>query len=152
MTPSVGKTVLLVEDDPDVREEMALALEHAGYRVQGATHGAEALDILRREPLRPSVILLDWMMPVMDGIAFLGQTASDPRFGSIPVIVVSAVARMARIPTLCVAAVVAKPVRLRTLLDVVDRICGVAREGGVAGLEPADLDRSVGRALRNGAC
>ena len=145
----IDKTVLVVEDDLDVREEIERALDRFGYRVLGADHGAEALAILRREPVRPSLILLDWMMPVMDGMAFLGHTASDPRYASIPVVVVSAVARMARIPTLCVAAVIAKPVRLRTLIDVADQICGVRRGGGGGGGGALDtgLDRSVGRAV-----
>lgn len=145
------KTVLIVEDDTDVRDEMELALDRLGYRVLTAAHGGEALAILRGEPIRPSLILLDWMMPVMDGMSFLGHTASDPRYASIPVVVVSAVARMARIPTLCVAAVVAKPVRLRALVDIVDRICGVPRRGGGNGgggeaLEGSGLDRVIGRA------
>jgi CheY-like chemotaxis protein len=145
------KTLLVVEDDSDVRDEMELALDRAGYRVLTAPNGAEALAVLRREPIRPSLILLDWMMPVMDGMGFLGHTASDPKFASIPVVVVSAVARLARIPTLCVTAVVAKPVRLRALVDIVDRICGVPhRGGGGGGFGPdlgdsAELDRVVGR-------
>src|SRR5688572_17043428 len=159
MTPAAtsvrpsDKTVLIVEDDLDVREEMELALDRMGYRILTAPHGAEALAILRGEPIRPSLILLDWMMPVMDGMSFLGHTASDPRYASIPVVVVSAVARMARIPTLCVAAVVAKPVRLRALVDIVDRICGVPHRGGGGGggfgapdfTDGAELDRVVGR-------
>ena len=55
----IDKTVLVVEDDLDVREEIERALDRFGYRVLGADHGAEALTILRREPLRPSLILLD---------------------------------------------------------------------------------------------
>jgi CheY-like chemotaxis protein len=147
-----NKTVLIVEDDTDVRDEMELALDRIGYRVLTAPHGGDALAILRREPIRPSLILLDWMMPVMDGMSFLGHTASDPRYASIPVVVVSAVARMARIPTLCVAAVVAKPVRLRALVDIVDRICGVPRRGGggTGGggemVDGGELDRLIGRA------
>jgi CheY-like chemotaxis protein len=147
-----NKTILIVEDDSDVREEIELALDHVGYRILTAGHGGEALAILRREPIRPSLILLDWMMPVMDGMSFLGHTASDPRYASIPVVVVSAVARMARIPTLCVAAVVAKPVRLRALVDIVDRICGVPRRGGGGGggggdvFDDVELDRLIGRA------
>jgi CheY-like chemotaxis protein len=150
-TPS-NKTVLIVEDDMDVREEIELALDRMGYRILTASHGGEALAILRSEPIRPSLILLDWMMPVMDGMSFLGHTASDPRYASIPVVVVSAVARMARIPTLCVAAVVAKPVRLRALVDIVDRICGVPRRGGGGGggggdiVDENELDRLIGRA------
>jgi len=124
------KTILLVEDDADVREELAAALERGGYHVIGAAHGLEGLTALRAEPVRPSLILLDWMMPVMDGMGFLSQVASDPRFAPIPIVVVSAVAKLAKIPSLCIAAVMAKPVRVRTLLDVIDRLCGRPPRGG----------------------
>ena len=117
------KTVLTIEDD---------------------SNGREALDWLAAQPILPSLVLLDWMMPVLDGMGFLNFQASDPRLATIPVVVVSAVARMARIPRLCVAAVVAKPVRLRTLVEIVDRICGLPpRDGG--GGEPAQWERTVGK-------
>lgn len=129
-----SKTVLLVEDDRDVRDEIAAALERAGYEVLQAADGREALELLRTTAPRPAAILLDWMMPVMDGMTFLTYQASDPRYASIPVIVVSAVAGMAQIPRLCVSEILAKPLRVRTLLDVVDRACrGGSRGGGGGG-------------------
>jgi CheY-like chemotaxis protein len=127
---SVTKTVLLIEDDDDVREELEGALQRAGYHVASAANGLEALTWLTAQPVRPALILLDWMMPVMDGMSFLGHQASDPRYAPIPVVVVSAVARMAKIPSLCVAAVMAKPVRLRALVDVVDKLTGRPPRGG----------------------
>lgn len=134
VTAIATKTVLLVEDDADVRDELATALQRGGYQVIQAGHGREALEALRTTVPRPSAILLDWMMPVMDGMTFLTYQASDPRYASIPVIVVSAVAGMAQIPRLCVSEILAKPLRVRTLLDVVDRACrGGSRGGGDGG-------------------
>ena len=124
------KTVLIVEDDADCREELEIALSRAGYGVVTAADGREALQRLRTTFPRPSLILLDWMMPGMDGMTFLSHQASDPRYAAIPVVVVSAVASMARIPTLCVAAVVGKPVRARTLIEICDRMCGESGRGG----------------------
>jgi CheY-like chemotaxis protein len=150
LAPSGPKNVLVLEDDDDVREEIIGALERHGYLACGARDGREGLDLMRRSTPRPSVILLDWMMPVMDGMGFLGHQASDPRFASIPVVVVSAVANMTRIPTLCVSAVLGKPVRVRTLIEVVDRMAGVGPRGGSdGGGSPLDTwqtsDTDVGR-------
>ena len=134
------KTLLVVEDDHDVRDAMQTGLSRHGYHVETAQHGLEALTWLRSQPLRPSAIVLDWMMPVMDGMAFLAHVASDPRLTAVPVVVVSAVTRSARIPSLCVSAVVAKPVRLRTLVDLLDRICHVPPRGGGGGGNQALFD------------
>jgi CheY-like chemotaxis protein len=84
-----GQTVLIVEDDELIRRAMQMVLEWEGYRVDCANNGLEALDYLRAGA-RPSVILLDVMMPVLDGEQFRRQQLSDPALASIPVIVVSA--------------------------------------------------------------
>ena len=133
-------TVLLVEDDPDVREEIAAALSWAGYEVVEAADGAEALEWMRAQPVRPRIILLDWMLPKVDGLGFLGQQASDPRFGAVPVVVLSAVADSAKIPSLCVEKVLAKPVQLRTLIDLIDRLTEQPPR-----MPTETLDRSIGR-------
>lgn len=116
------KTVLLIEDDDACREELAALLERGGYRVVSTANGLVALSWLHTEPVRPHIILLDWMMPVMDGLGFLGQQASDPQYAPIPVVVVSAVVKMAHIPQLCVAAVVEKPVQPKKLLALVEKL------------------------------
>lgn len=145
----MAPTVLLVEDDLDLREEIASALDRAGYRVMTARHGGEARAWLEREPLRPDLILLDWMLPVVDGITFLTQLASDPRYSRVPVIVLSAVATTATIPRLCVERVVPKPFRLRYLIDLVDSYTsnGAGKSGRTAALTTAELDRVMGRFL-----
>ena len=80
--------VLLVEDDPETRELIARALEKAGWAVSGAANGQEALDVMAT--LLPRLILLDLMMPVMDGFAFLAAMRARPEWQHIPVIVVTA--------------------------------------------------------------
>jgi two-component system alkaline phosphatase synthesis response regulator PhoP len=144
----MAPTILLVEDDLDLREEIASALDRAGYRVITARHGGEARAWLEREPLRPDLILLDWMLPVVDGITFLTQLASDPRYSRVPVIVISAVATTATIPRLCVERVVPKPFRLRYLIDLVDSYTGARPKAArTAALTTAELDRVMGRFL-----
>ena len=80
--------VLLVEDDIETREIMARALEKAGWTVSEAGNGQEALDIM--SGLQPMLILLDLMMPVMDGFDFLAELRARPEWQHIPVIVVTA--------------------------------------------------------------
>jgi len=80
--------VLLVEDDTETREVMARALKKAGWTVSGAGNGQEALDIMSN--LQPMLILLDLMMPVMDGFDFLAELRARPEWQQIPVIVITA--------------------------------------------------------------
>lgn len=80
--------VLVVEDHADLREMLAVLLESEGYEVQTAGNGAEALNSLSEA--RPSVILLDLMMPVMSGDEFRERQLADPRYRDVPVICMSA--------------------------------------------------------------
>jgi signal transduction histidine kinase/CheY-like chemotaxis protein len=80
--------VLLVEDDIDTREIMARTLEKAGWAVSEAGNGQEALDVMAS--VRPRLILLDLMMPVMDGFGFLAALRARPEWQQIPVVVVTA--------------------------------------------------------------
>jgi CheY-like chemotaxis protein len=81
-------SVLVVEDHADLREMLAVLLESEGYEVQTAGNGVEALRVLART--RPSVILLDLMMPVMSGDEFRQRQLADPRYRDVPVICMSA--------------------------------------------------------------
>ena len=80
--------VLVVEDHADLRDMLAILLEGEGFSVQTATNGREALD--RLEAARPSVILLDLMMPVMSGDEFRQRQLADPRYSDVPVICMTA--------------------------------------------------------------
>jgi two-component system, chemotaxis family, chemotaxis protein CheY len=112
-------SVLIVEDDEGVQHAIAEVLRDEGYEVTVAANGGEALELLRRGEL-PQLILLDLMMPGMDGIEFRQRQLADPRLSRIPVIVISArpdVARQAR--RLQADDFLAKPMSFRALLHVV---------------------------------
>jgi CheY-like chemotaxis protein len=107
--------VLVVEDNPDLRLLVADILADAGYEVRSVGDGAEALTLL--DQWWPAVIVLDLMMPVMDGEAFLQLRRQNPTLGSIPVLVVTAHAHYHRIlDGLAPSAVLRKPYNLDDLL------------------------------------
>lgn len=83
-------TVLLVEDNDDVREMMAIALQLGGHEVWLARNGHEALALLR-ERHRPSLVLTDLMMPVMNGWELKRALEEDPALAGVPIVAVSAV-------------------------------------------------------------
>ncbi len=115
--------VLLVEDDWNVREALAAVLEDSGHEVKVASDGAEGLQLLRAG-LRPCVILLDLMMPVMDGFAFRREQRADPALTDIPVIVVSGSVRtMDEVCDMNVAAVLPKPINCDRMLGLVAELC-----------------------------
>jgi CheY-like chemotaxis protein len=84
-------TVLLAEDDDDVRRSIALILENDGFAIVNAVNGAEALASLKSE--HPDFVLLDLNMPVMNGFEFLKEKSDDRLVASIPVIAITADAR-----------------------------------------------------------
>ena len=86
-----GRSILLVEDDPDIREAIHEVLVDEGYDVALADTGLSALERLRGGGRLPDLILLDLMMPVMDGWQFRAEQARHPAWREIPVIVLSAV-------------------------------------------------------------
>jgi CheY-like chemotaxis protein len=82
--------ILLVEDEAAIREVSEAVLEAEGYRVVSACNGSDALDVLRAG-LRPCMIILDLMMPVMDGWQFRQAQLGDPELLKIPTVVYTAV-------------------------------------------------------------
>jgi CheY-like chemotaxis protein len=82
--------VLVVDDDRDIREALSELLEDAGYRAACAENGVQALDWMRSHPGETGVVLLDLMMPVMDGLTFLDHRAQDQQLAAIPVVVFTA--------------------------------------------------------------
>lgn len=86
-------TVLVVEDDPDLREVVQAFLEAEGFSTIGACNGADALEILKAAITRPCLILVDLNMPVMNGWQLLSALSGDPRWADIPRVVMSALDR-----------------------------------------------------------
>jgi len=84
------KRVLIVEDSEDLRYLMEVYLEGEGYDVSSVANGKEALDYLHSRAELPSVILLDLMMPVMDGFQFRREQQRDSRLSPIPVVLMTA--------------------------------------------------------------
>lgn len=82
-------TLLLIEDEPDIRDSLREILESEGYAVHTAANGAEGLRALEAMPA-PSLILLDLLMPVMNGTEFLAEQQRRPSLSAIPVVVLSA--------------------------------------------------------------
>jgi CheY-like chemotaxis protein len=118
--------VLVVDDDFDLRSLLIDILEQEGYRAVPAVNGAEALELLRNG-LRPALILLDMMMPVMDGWTFRAEQREDPTLADIPVVVFSAYTDVeATAEQLGAAAGLAKPLRLEELLGVIAQHAGPA--------------------------
>jgi two-component system, chemotaxis family, chemotaxis protein CheY len=115
------RRVLVVDDDDGVRELLTLMLGGAGYEVRAARDGAEALGELGS--WQADLILLDMMMPVMDGWTFRQEQLASEQLASIPVVVLSAVHDAQReAEKLGVAAVMAKPFDLNALLITVHRL------------------------------
>lgn len=114
--------VLIVEDDPEIRFALGDLLELSGYRVSKAQHGRDALQLLRGG-LRPAVILLDIMMPVMNGWAFRAEQLADPELSGIPVVVLTAMGRAEEAGReLGCHAALSKPFEISDLLTILDRL------------------------------
>jgi CheY-like chemotaxis protein len=116
------KILLVVDDDSSVRESMSALLDANGYSVQQAENGQRALELLKKMPHLPCLIVLDLAMPVMDGRGFLKLRAADPILQDIPVIVVSGNPSTGkRIEG--IDAYLRKPVEVDRLMQVIDQHC-----------------------------
>ena len=122
-TEKPHRRVLIVEDDLDIRDVLTQVLEYEGYEVAAAGNGREALDYLRSHE-KPGLILLDLMMPVMDGWQFRNEQQQDEALNSIPVVILSADGNAyQKAAVIRAAGYLRKPVELETLLDTVNRHC-----------------------------
>ncbi|MEK7767958.1 MAG: response regulator [bacterium] len=125
------KTILIVDDEPDVVTTLAYALEAAGYGVRRAFDGLQALESIAKE--KPDAILLDLMMPNMDGHSVNIRLKSDPSTASIPVMVMTARAQLKELievrKDLQVAAYLEKPFRVK---DLIAKLSEIVPAGGAA--------------------
>jgi CheY-like chemotaxis protein len=117
-----GGTVLVIEDDLDVRDVIAELLAAEGFIAVGASDGREGIEWLRSATVPPRVILLDLMMPVMDGWTFRAAQLADPQLASIPVVVLSAASELgATALQLKVDDYLQKPLDVPRLLTAIER-------------------------------
>ena len=113
--------ILIVEDDADLREMMAQLLTLEGFRASTVANGREALEYLNLGD-KPDVILLDLMMPVMDGWEFRRQQQADMSLSKVPVIVLSALDQT-RAADVNAVAFLKKPLDFDRLLELVRQYC-----------------------------
>lgn len=120
-----NKTVLVVDDEPDIRLILQARLEAAGYRVETASNGLEALNRIRTQP--PDLVILDLMLPGMDGFAVCAMLKRDQRFSHIPIVILSARSQAQDKKTgtsLGADAYITKPFQPQELLSTIEQLIG----------------------------
>ncbi|MBI2519100.1 MAG: response regulator [Bdellovibrio sp.] len=115
-----NRKILIVEDDAAIREGLRYALELEGYEVSTAIHGKDGLEQLAKGP-SPCLILLDLMMPVMNGWQFIDALGKDIVLANIPVVLVTAFSDQAK--GLNTKGIIKKPIDLVVLLQMVKKCC-----------------------------
>jgi CheY-like chemotaxis protein len=130
--PGAGRqssTVVVVDDDADIRDAVREVLEEEGYRTLGAADGEEALGLLHSSPQLPQLILLDLTMPVKDGWQFLLEIDEDPELHRVPVALMSAHRSVRRAFDKeqskygFTRLLLPKPLNLLRLLSIVESVC-----------------------------
>jgi CheY-like chemotaxis protein len=125
------ETILVIEDDEDIREAVLDTLHDQGFAAEGAPGAARGLDLLRSTAIKPAVVLLDLMMPGMSGADFRAEQLRDPSLASIPIVVLSADVNIeARCAELGAAGCLKKPFHLDALIAVAERFAKGARSTG----------------------
>lgn len=119
--PASRGTILVIEDDHDIRVHVRSLLEDEGYTVLSVADGRSALELLERTQPAPRLILLDLMLPVMDGWDFAARLRARPRLAGIPVVVMTAYDSPP--PLIPTVAVVRKPIDADALLALVADHC-----------------------------
>ena len=132
---------MIVEDDPDIRENLGDILLARGFRVLLARDGQDALAVATRVGSRPAVIVLDLLMPEMDGMTFLRHQSAHPLLAEVPVIIITATEpRTDELPG-NVVAVFSKPIPLAEMLEAIRQAVSVG---------PRSRDTGRNRPINNG--
>ncbi len=119
---AVNGTILIVDDDDDIRETLADLLLESGYKVLTATNGQQALDVLRsHSPI--CLVLLDLMMPVMDGQEFRAAVSNENHLADIPIVVITAGGQKLASTAAPGVPVLYKPLRMDDVIEVVKGHC-----------------------------
>jgi CheY-like chemotaxis protein len=115
--------VLVVEDEPELREAMATTFRHQGHRVAAAADGQQALELLRDGHL-PAVVVLDLLMPVLNGFQFLETARRDQRLRSVPVVAITSSEQDLPFGA---QAIMRKPADMDALLEMIASHCAHAK-------------------------
>jgi CheY-like chemotaxis protein len=131
--------ILIVDDDHDVRAALSEMLEEEGFSVEGAPNGRVALARLKEAHIHPALILLDLMMPGMDGWDFRNEQMRDPALAAVPVVIVSAsgFSRESIRTQFHAAAYIEKPIERSELLGVIRDLVGSGAPGDLDAAERA---------------
>ncbi len=120
----ISPSILVVDDDAGIREALTDILEDEGYVVSSAPDGLAALEMLRSQHQRPKLVLLDLMMPRMNGWQFRAEQREDPDLAAIPVVVISAGGNAReQSQVLGAAEYLPKPIEVDQLVGIVERYC-----------------------------
>jgi CheY-like chemotaxis protein len=123
--------ILIVDDDQAIRDVVSDILEMSDYRVKTACNGAEALETMRVD--RPAAVLLDLMMPVMNGWEFLRQYKCEVPVAPVPVVIMSAARDASAVAgQLGAQAFLSKPFEIEAILAIVGRVAGDSSHTNVA--------------------
>jgi CheY-like chemotaxis protein len=143
--PIMAKTVLVVDDDPDIAQLVRLQLESNGYRVLTANRGQKALEILREHTI--DLVVLDRILPDTDGLALLDTLKTDPDTAEIPVIMLTVIEDEGDAMPRGASAYLVKPINEQLLLDQIESV--LTRQGRVLIVEDdQDTLTMINRALR----
>lgn len=123
-TDNTSRSLIVIDDEPDIRFVLRTALERAGYRVEEAANGIEALERINANP--PDAVILDLMMPKLDGHSVNLRLKENPTTAHIPVIVITGKGYLKELleirEDLKVTAYLEKPFQVKTLLDKLDEL------------------------------
>lgn len=131
ITPQTGldRSFMIVDDAFDIRDVLKFYFSHQGYNVLEAQNGLDALEILRSSSQLPSLIILDLMMPIMDGFSFKREQDCDAKLSSIPVVVISADAHIERkCKEIGAQAFLKKPLDIDKIQEAVELYCSRKKE------------------------
>lgn len=118
------KSILIIDDDSEIRSSLADILEDEGFNILQAGNGLEGMQVLESLSDLPCMILLDLMMPVMDGQAFRGEQLRNPKLAAIPTILFSADGQLnKKAENIGIEEYVKKPIDLTVLLNLTDKYC-----------------------------
>jgi DNA-binding response OmpR family regulator len=118
------KTIVIVDDEFGLADVLAATLSDIGFRVLSATNGNQGLEVMAEHP--PDLVILDYMMPLLDGAGVLKAMRASPRLAAVPVIMISAVPEsVLRARCQGYAAFLRKPFDFEALLNAVERVMAV---------------------------